>query len=205
MSGDGSPARSPALRGERPGASMRQRVIEAMERRTADLQGTAKQEMLARLSALADAASPPIAMAEDRIATPSSQGSLRTLLDHIAAYPRMRDGADAEPSATPSPNVPAMAALVEVRQLWSQLRTESQAREALAAEPTDAGPLNSAQLVHRALKLMRETSPEYLRHFLAYADTLSWLVEIAPEPGKTPAAPVKGRVRGKSKQPRQRT
>ncbi|HEU6455858.1 MAG TPA: DUF2894 domain-containing protein, partial [Roseateles sp.] len=86
----------------------------------------------------------------------------------------------------------------------SELRGESQAREALAAEPTHAGPLNSAQLVHRALKLMHETSPEYLRHFLAYADALSWLAEIVPEPGKASAAPIKGRARSKPKPPRQR-
>lgn len=201
MSGDGSPVGPHALRGEARGASMRQRVVQSMQRRAADLQGAAKQNVLARLSALADAAPSPIALAEDRIAAPASQGALRTLLDHIAGHSRTPDSLDAGQPPLPRPGVPALA---EVRQLWSGLRTESQAREALAAEPTDAGPLNSAQLVHRALKLMRETSPGYLRHFLAYADALSWLAEIAPEPGKTSVSPTKGRSRSKSKPPRQR-
>lgn len=205
MSGDGSPARSHGPRGEERDASMRQRLIRAMERRAADLQGTAKQNVLDRLSALADAASPSVDSAGDRIAAPSSRESLRGLLDHIAAHSRTPDGTDTDQSAIWRPNVPAMDALGEARQLWSRLRSESQTREALAAEPTDAGPLNSAQLVHRALKLMRDTSPEYLRHFLSYADALSWLAEIVPEPARTPAMPAKGRARGKSRQPRQRT
>lgn len=203
MSGDGSPVDSHALHGEARGASMRQRVVLSMQRRAADLQGAAKQNVLARLSALADAAPSPIASAEDRIAPTAPPGALRTLLDHIAGHSRTPGDLDAEQPPIPRPDVPAMAALTEVRRLWSELRTESQAREALAAEPTDAGPLNSAQLVHRALKLMRETSPGYLRHFLAYADALSWLAEIAPEPGKTSVAPIKGRARGKPKPPRQ--
>lgn len=32
--------------------------------------------------------------------------------------------------------------------------------------------------MHRALLLMRELSPEYLRQFLAYADALSWLEDL---------------------------
>lgn len=206
MSGDGSPARPSAQRVEGRGASTRQRVIEAMERRAANLQGAAKQDVLARLSALAAAAPSPVDSAADRAAAPASQGSLRMLLEHIATHSRTSDGGpDTEPLAIPRPNVPPMDVLGEAKQLWSRLRSESQAREALAAEPTGAGPLNSAQLVHRALKLMRDTSPEYLRHFLSYADALSWLAEIVPDPGKAPAAPVRSRARSKPKQTRQRS
>ncbi|GHA75294.1 hypothetical protein GCM10007067_10510 [Lysobacter bugurensis] len=54
-------------------------------------------------------------------------------------------------------------------------RAESQLREALEEAPENAGPLNSASLVHRALTLMREVSPEYLAPFMAYVDALAWL------------------------------
>ncbi|WP_437176686.1 DUF2894 domain-containing protein [Burkholderia glumae] len=47
--------------------------------------------------------------------------------------------------------------------------------------PKNAGPLNSSSLVHRALLLMRELSPEYLRQFLVYADALSWLEDLHGE------------------------
>lgn len=183
---------------------MRNRLIQAMERRSAGLEGAAKQNVLARLSALADAAPSRTSSAEVRIEAPSSQDAMRTLLDYIAKQSGTLGNAVAGQPPILPPDAPATAALAEVRQLWSKLRTESQTREALAAEPTNAGPLNSAQLAHRALKLMRETSPEYLRHFLAYVDALSWLAEIVPEPGKASAAPIKGRARNKSKRPRQR-
>ena len=39
----------------------------------------------------------------------------------------------------------------------------------------DGGPLNSAVLVQRMLDTMQATSPGYLRHFIDYVDTLSWL------------------------------
>ena len=32
--------------------------------------------------------------------------------------------------------------------------------------------------MHRALLLMRELSPGYLRQFLAYADALSWIEDL---------------------------
>ena len=39
----------------------------------------------------------------------------------------------------------------------------------------NAGPLNSHHLVHRALLLMRELSPEYLNRFMSYVDSLLWI------------------------------
>ncbi len=204
MSGDGSPIRSHAVA---HGSSMQQRLVQAMERRAANLQGAATQNVLGRLSSLAtDPVKPANAAASGNDVPSSSQNTLRALLDHIGQRSTSFERMDTGSHATSQPVLPPVAALAEARQLWSSLRTESQAREALAAEPTDAGPLNSAQLVHRALKLMSETSPGYLRHFLAYVDALSWLAEIAPGFVKSsaPAAP-KGRTRSKPKHPRSRS
>ena len=47
-----------------------------------------------------------------------------------------------------------------------------------AALPENAGPLNSQHLVHRALVLMRELSPEYLEHFVGYIDALQWMAQV---------------------------
>lgn len=201
MSGDGSPIRS---QGEAHRSPMQQRLIQAMERRATNLQGAAKQNVLDRLSSLADAQPSRPVPADAQVPAPPAQPALCALLDYIAQSSGTSEAGDAGPSSAGSrTHIPPMAALGEVQQLWSRLRSESQAREALAAEPTDAGPLNSAQLVHRALNLMRETSPEYLRHFLSYVDALSWLAEITPEPGKTSPAPVKGRARSKPKKRRE--
>ena len=48
----------------------------------------------------------------------------------------------------------------------------------MAQTPTDAGPLNSTALAGRAIALMRELSPAYLRAFLAYVDDLAWLEQM---------------------------
>lgn len=203
MSGDGSPSRS---RGEARVSPMRQRLVQAMQRRAANLQGAAKQDVLARLSSLATAPVKPAHVATDGndAPSPSPQDTLRALLDHIGQRSASSDERDVVQRPASQSLLPPVAALAEARQLWSSLRAETQAREALAAEPTDAGPLNSAQLVHRALKLMRETSPGYLRHFLAYVDTLSQLAEIAIEPAKLPTSSSGTRIRARPKGSRQR-
>lgn len=68
---------------------------------------------------------------------------------------------------------------------WEQLHADSRLRITLQQAPAEGGPLNSAVLVHRMLTLMQETSPGYLRHFVAYADALSWLEQM--QPSATPA------------------
>ncbi|AWH53647.1 DUF2894 domain-containing protein [Stenotrophomonas sp. ESTM1D_MKCIP4_1] len=71
---------------------------------------------------------------------------------------------------------PQVPMLDQVRSEWSALRSELQVRRSLRAEaPADGGPLNSAVLVQRMLDTMQATSPGYLRHFIDYIDTLSWL------------------------------
>lgn len=78
------------------------------------------------------------------------------------------------------------------RDVWSKLSADQQVQQSLDQVPKNAGPLNSSSLVHRALLLMRELSPGYLRQFLAYADALSWLEDLgaatAPAPKETPRA-----------------
>jgi Protein of unknown function (DUF2894) len=68
----------------------------------------------------------------------------------------------------------AIKALNDLRATLSALHAQQRVTHALASKPPQAGPLNSEQLVHRALLLMREVSPAYLRHMVATVDVLCW-------------------------------
>ena len=77
-----------------------------------------------------------------------------------------------------SASYPELPALDYFREVWSKVRTEKQMRQSLEQVPGNAGPLNSSSLVHRALSLMREVSPGYLKQFLSYVDALSWMEQM---------------------------
>ena len=63
-------------------------------------------------------------------------------------------------------------------------------RQSLEQVPSNAGPLNSSALVHRAVTLMRELSPGYLQHFLGYVDDLTSLEQMnVPAPQVASEAP----------------
>ncbi|MBB5883716.1 DUF2894 domain-containing protein [Xanthomonas sp. LMG 8992] len=111
-----------------------------------------------------------------------------TDLDAGGEASRAADASGAEtPAPAPSPaaataaarlTAPQLPAVEDARRLWTELRSRSQLRQSLQPAPTDAGPLNSGVLVHRALALMRTLSPGYLQHFLSYVDALSWLQQL---------------------------
>ena len=103
-----------------------------------------------------------------------------------------------------SASYPELAELDYFREVWSKVRTEKQMRQSLEQVPGNAGPLNSSSLVHRALSLMREVSPGYLKQFLSYVDALSWMEQInggaAPAGKDTPRAGNAGKsARGKAR------
>ena len=135
-------------------------------------------------AAAAPAASPPPGKPD--------RGPLGELVDYIARQaPRREAGVD-DPT------------LVYFRQTWSRLSADRHMTQSLAAVPENAGPLNSHQLVHRALTLMRESSPEYLHHFMAHVDALLWLEQAsatgaAPSPETQRAEGRKKPSRGKSR------
>lgn len=183
---------------------LRWRFIEALARRTDAQQGPARDLLEQRLSArlagyadelskLPDIASPADAAVLADAAPPAARSPLGALL---AALPSAKPNAPNAPSAPPPnaldapggdppPAAPAafapLPALDDARRLWTHLHGRSQLRQSLQQAPSDAGPLNSGVLVHRALALMRTLSPGYLQHFLAYVDTLSWLERMHEE------------------------
>ena len=71
-----------------------------------------------------------------------------------------------------------MPLLDEFQQLWSRIRIDSLLRQCLDSLPEDAGPLHSSVLSYRAMALMGEVCPDYLQHFVAYTDVLTWLEQL---------------------------
>jgi hypothetical protein len=91
---------------------------------------------------------------------------------------------------------PDLKSLRQFGDSWSKLGASQAVNQALAAAPPNAGPLNSHALMLQALKLMRDTAPDYLVRFLAHADTLLWLEQANSRPlhakkaaGRSKAAP----------------
>ena len=86
------------------------------------------------------------------------------------------------------------------RPTWSQRRVDRQLSQALARSPQNAGPLNSHLLLLRALTLLRDSAPDYLNHFMVYADALLWLeqVEQSSKPVAKHASVAEGRKKAKA-------
>ncbi len=76
------------------------------------------------------------------------------------------------------------------QETWEKLSTGLRLEQAQRQVPDNAGPLNSNNLIHRALLLMQDQSPGYLQHFLSYVDGLSWMEQLhisttTPKPKET--------------------
>ncbi|UVE67485.1 DUF2894 domain-containing protein [Burkholderia pyrrocinia] len=175
--------------------------IDALERRAAVLDGSARELLDARLAALIEGYSEVVARADEANAACDTagtaagtpvRGAIAGLVERLARDAQAdRRGLDPE--------------LVDYfRTMWSKVRTEQQYRQSLDQVPRNAGPLNSNSLVHRSLATMRELSPEYLQQFLSYVDALAWLEDLAgggaqPEKEAPRAKTVKKGTRTKSR------
>jgi hypothetical protein len=181
--------------------------IEALERRAASHSGEARRILDERLAGLLDAyaghierAASPAHDAGVRAANEPAHATLKSLVDYIASQDHVA-AATGLPRAASYPELPA---LDYFREVWSKVRTEKQMRQSLEQVPGNAGPLNSSSLVHRALSLMREVSPGYLKQFLSYVDALSWMEQLnggaAPTGKDAPRAGNAGKsARGKAR------
>jgi hypothetical protein len=159
---------------------VRFRFIEAMARR-ADAHGGDARRMLDEriaqlLAAYGDALTdrPEAAAASASASAPQQaspvRGALAELVEHIARH------APAPAAGLPSGGTtPELKAVTYYRSTWSKLSAERRLTQSLAKVPDNAGPLNSHHLVHRALILMRDLSPEYLNRFMSYVDALLWI------------------------------
>lgn len=149
----------------------------------------------AALRATPQAAASAASATSAACATPLETPPLRALCDYLAQ--QAHGPVDpADPSANPSAQEPgARTELKSVRQArstWARLSADRQLSLALDQAPKNAGPINSHMLVLRSLALMRGISPDYLKRFMSYADTLLCLEQGE----KTPQAAVKNDADG---------
>ncbi len=190
---------------------LRFHVMEALDRRLVLHAGTVRDLLEQRLSALLQAYADdlegraPDAVHDAGVTLPGpGRGELGQLVDDMSGRSvELADERAASDGAVVAPAMPITETLAEFRRLWSRLRAESQLRQSLEHVPTDAGPLNSAALVHRSIALMRELSPGYLQQFLAYVDHLSWIERLnAGGPASSDDASRVPAARKRSQKPR---
>ncbi|SOY70453.1 DUF2894 domain-containing protein [Cupriavidus taiwanensis] len=173
---------------------VRFRLMQALAGRAAAQGGAARSVLEARLQELVAAYAAIVRGNADKVgATMGPSGpaptpavsALGALVHDLAA--RARPAIAAAPNEarplSPAPAQAAHAPLVDTladyfRETWARVSVEQQFRQSLERVPENAGPLNTDHLVHRALSLMRETSPEYLRHFLSYVEGMAWLEQL---------------------------
>jgi hypothetical protein len=192
---------------------VRFRFIEALARRSGAQHGEARRilddkvrELLAAYAEDLD----KIPCAQGTLSAvqkgPSPRGPLAELVDAVArAAPAQGDSAAAS-AAVPglsSASPHELKTLSYFRSTWSRLSADRRLTQTLAAVPENAGPLNSHQLVHRALTLMRELSPAYLHRFMSHVDALLWLDRA--NAGSASAGTQAPRVEGQRKSARGRS
>ncbi len=172
-------------RGDHRFDPVRFRFIEALARRADTHEGEARRLLDERVATLLAAYGKDMESAQAAAADgpqepqeqPRGRSALAELVDHAAQNSPLPAGMQAVPAdATPGQS-PALElkTLRYFRSTWSKLSADLRLTQSLAKVPENAGPLNSHHLVHRALTLMRDLSPEYLNHFMSYVDTLSWV------------------------------
>ena len=184
---------------------VRFRFIEAMARRAELQQGAARDLLRTRLAALLAGYAgqvDPSSGAQQGVPSPAVPGPLAALTALTAQLDR--HAASRAPARTTLPALAAPAeppALAYMRSTWSRLSAQRRLARSLEQLPENAGPLNSQRLVHRALSLMHDASPEYLRRFMAHAEVLMWLEQAQADAasGKDAARPRNSRKpRGKT-------
>jgi hypothetical protein len=171
-------------------------IIESLARRAAAQQGEVRRLLTRRVEALLArhaASQPPAprtaAAPELHTTRQASLAALSELVDQLGRSPGSTMLAPSLPRSGPAhqAGTPAKAPLSQVVSpkplkavaafsgTWSRLRADQRLRQALAQVPAMAGPMNSAHVVNRALRAMRDLSPGYLDAFIAHIDTLLWL------------------------------
>jgi hypothetical protein len=94
----------------------------------------------------------------------------------VAPRPAQRPAAPAWPRARDASG--ELASATRFRRVWSRTRAQDSVSQAAAQRPANAGPLNSHVLVLQAMDRMAQLSPDYLRRFVAHAESLLWLEDV---------------------------
>ena len=173
--------------------SVREAFISALATRAAKHEGALRVRLEARLAELkSEAQTSEVISQVVAVRAPSRRGPLGQLADGLAARYAVHESAPA--ARSPSSSVAAstyasagqreLTTLRRFRREWSRLSSEQRLRQAMAQVPTQAGPLNSHHLVHRALETMQDVSPAYLQRFVSHVDAL-----LALEQQQAPPSP----------------
>jgi hypothetical protein len=159
-------------------------IVEALARRAAAQRGLARGWLVQRVrQRLEDLTLPTQAQGTQvpapRAGAPRSRASLALLSELVNRLGRApavtQPGAEPSAAARRATMHWPLKSAAAFKDTWSRLRTDQRLRSARTQVPTNAGPLNSAHLVHQALLAMRELSPAYLDAFVAHIDMLLWL------------------------------
>lgn len=161
---------------------VRFRFIEAMVRRTAAQPDAARRVLGARITALLASYAEAVAHAPQQHSSASAAapqpGPLSALTEALARHAAAQVDHDLPAGLGLPPSLsgpPELKSAQYFRSTWSRLSAQKRLTESLAQLPENAGPLNSHRLVHRAMSLMHEMSPEYLQKFMAHVEALMWL------------------------------
>ena len=170
--------------------ALQARIAEALARRLPQQPGAVRLLLEAKLQGGKPQEVPAPALPRRKPAAPP------TPLAQLHAYFQQARTAAAEPlQPGDSQDEHELASVRRFKRTWNSQLALQQLQQAAARQPANAGPLNSHMLVLRSLDLMRELSPEYLRHFLVQIETLQWLERAAEKPREA----AKGAARGKRK------
>ena len=74
-----------------------------------------------------------------------------------------------------TPPTPELKSVRQHRGTWTKLAVQRRLHQSQAQVHDQAGPLNSAKLLHQVLTTMQATSPEYLHHLVSQVEALLWL------------------------------
>lgn len=186
---------------------VRLHYLEAMARRTQAHHGTTRRLLEEKLAdALRDyqhrAAQARLLPAQ--APAPRGPSPLAELTRQLVQQPPTGACANADAPDAGASSRPELKSVQYFRDTWSQLSLDRQMAQALAQAPENAGPLNSQQLVLRALSVMRTLSPDYFQHFMAYANSLLWLEHADSKPPAKSAAAVDGGKKPKTTRVRAR-
>lgn len=156
--------------------AVRQRHIDALQRRAVLHQGETRRVIECRLQQLRAGMPKPSAVASPAPPAPAAPatgaGALQALLVYI--------GQHTSPTGE-------LKAVHDYRGTWARLGMEQRLQQTLNQVPDNAGPLNTQRLLHAALQVMRDTSPAYLQHFMQHVDGLLALSQISTASAQTPA------------------
>ncbi len=191
---------------EAPFDPVRLHFLEVLARRTLAHHGTTRRLLDGKLAAAlrdykdraaqAQAQALPVPSRGPRLPSP-----LAALTRQLAQQSPGADPADEAAHEAGAGNRPELKSVRYFRDTWAQLSMDRQMAQALAQAPEKAGPLNSQQLVLRALSRMRTLSPAYFQHFMSYANTLLWLEQVESKPPAKSGAEAHGGKKPKTTRP----